>query len=187
MRYEAPQGRRVNALGAHFTHGPEAGEFQFATYASLPKNQARHPRPLAEQAAKHGLTEEEVGKIDSEIYLGFLWTVAGRPPDAPGDWRRERPLWYVVDNYSVHKSERVQEEEPRLAAAGIYLFYLPAYSPELSRMEPVWQDVKYHGLPVRSYNALAPLKRAVDTALARKAIELRATKLQGAQLLPMTT
>lgn len=176
MRYEAPQGRRVNALGAHFTHGPQSGEFQFTTYASLPKSRAKQPRPLAEQAAKHGLTADDVGKIDSEVYLGFLWTAAGRPLDAPDDWCRERPLWYVVDNYSVHKSARVQAEEPRLAAAGIHLFYLPAYSPELSRMEPVWQNVKYHGLPVRSYNGLAALKQAVDTALACKAIQLRAAR-----------
>jgi hypothetical protein len=184
--YEAPQGRRVNAIGARFTHGPLAGEFSFVSYASLPKSQAKRPRPLAEQAAQHGLTEAEIGKIDSEVYLGFLWTVAGRPADAPADWQRTRPLWYVVDNYSVHKSERVRAEEPRLAAAGIHLFYLPAYSPEFSRVEPVWQDVKYQGLPVRSHDLLGPLKRAVDIALATKAIELRAAQRESAQLLAMT-
>jgi hypothetical protein len=184
--YEAPQGRRVNAIGAHFTHGPQAGELQFVSYASLPKSQAKQPRPVAEQAAKHGLTEEEVGRIDSEVYLAFLWTVAGRPADGPEDWRRERPLWYVVDNYSVHKSGRVQEEEPRLAAAGIHLFYLPAYSPELSRMEPVWQDIKYQGLPKRSYERLDGLKQAVDTALARKAVGLRAASRERGQLLALT-
>jgi hypothetical protein len=129
------------------------------------------------------LTAEEVGKIDSEVYLGFLWTAAGRPADAPEDWQRERPLWYVVDNYSVHKSERVRQEEPRLVAAGIHRFYLPAYSPELSGMEAVWQDVKYQGLPVRSHDQLGLLKRAVDIALARMAIELRTAKRQSGPLL----
>ena len=85
-------------------------------------------------------------------------------------------MWFVVDNYSVHRSERVRAEAPRLAAAGIHLFYLPAYSPELSRMEPVWQDVKYQGLPIRSYEQVGMLKRAVETALATKAIELRAAR-----------
>jgi hypothetical protein len=156
------------------------------SYASLPKRQAKHPLPVAEQAAKHGLTAEEVGKIDSEVLLAFLWTVAGRPADAGEEWRRERPLWYVLDNYSAHKSERVRTEAPRLAAAGIHLFYLPAYSPELSRMEPVWQDVKYQGLPVRSYEQLGSLKAAVDEALARKALELRAVRSETAQLLAST-
>lgn len=108
---------------------------------------------------------------------------AGRPADAPADWRRERPLWYVLDNYSVHRSELVRAETPRLAAAGIHLFYLPAYSPELSRIEPVWQDVKYHWLPVRSYAELGDLKRAVDQALARKATDLRSARRETAQLL----
>ena len=173
----------MNAVGAHFTHGPLAGDFQFVSYASLPKSQAKQPLPVAVQAAKHGLTEEAVGKIDSEVLLAFLWTVAGRPADAGEGWRRERPLWYVLDNYSAHKSERVRAELPRLAAAGIHLFYLPAYSPELSRMEAVWQDVKYQGLPVRSYDRLGTLKGAVDQALACKAIELQAARRKTAQLL----
>jgi hypothetical protein len=174
--YEAPQGRRVNAIGAYFTHGPRAGEFQFVSYASLPKSRAQQPAPLAVRAAAHGVPAAEVGKIDSEVLLAFLWTVAGRPATAPEVWRRERPVWFVLDNYSVHKSDRVREEEPRLAAAGIHLFYLPAYSPEFSRMEPIWQDVKYQGLPVRSYGQLGGLKQAVDVSLARKAIELRADR-----------
>ena len=181
--YEAPQGRRVNAVGAYFTHGPQAGELAFVSYASLPKSQAKQPPPLAEQAVKHGLTAEEVGKIDREVLLAFLWTGGGRPVDAPEGWRRERPLWYVLDNYSVHKGEQVRDEVPRWAAAGIHLFYLPAYSPELSRIEPVWQDVKYQGLPVRSYAELGALKRAVDLALAQKAITLRTAHQETAQLL----
>lgn len=183
MPYEAPQGRRVNALGAYFTHGPDAGEFAFVSYASLPKSSAKQPPPLAEQAAKHGLVVEAVGKIDSDVFLGFLWTVAGRPVEAPADWRRERPLWYVLDNYSVHTCEQVREERPRLAAAGIHLFYLPAYSPELSRIEAEWRDVKYHGLPVRSQHQLGGLKWAVDTGLARKALELRAARSGSPHLL----
>lgn len=184
--YEAPQGRRVNAIGAHFTHGPLAGELQFVSYASLPKSKAKQPRPIAEQAVRHGLTEDEVGKIDSEVLLAFLWAAAGRPVGAGERWRRERPLWYILDNYSAHKSDRVQAEVPRLKAAAIHLFYLPAYSPELSRIEPVWQDVKYQGLPVRSFDSLGALKGAVDTALASKAIDLRTARRETAQSLALT-
>lgn len=184
--YEAPQGRRVNVLGAYFTHGPQAGKFAFRSWASLPKSRAKQPAPLEARAAAHGLTAAAVGKIDSEVLLAFLWTTAGRPDTAPEDWRRERPLWYVLDNYSVHKSAQVQAEVPRLAAAGIHLFYLPAYSPELSRIEPVWQDTKYQELPVRSFDRLQALKEAVDLGLARKAIRLRAAQTGTDQLLTST-
>ena len=177
--YEAPQGRRVNAIGIYFSHGPLAGKFEFVSYARLPQRTGkRGGKSLAEHAAAHGLREEEVGTIDSEVFLAFVWTVAGRSPDAPVGWRRERPLVIVLDNYTVHKCTRVKEELPLLAAANIQFFYLPAYSPELSRIEPVWQDVKYHGLPERSYAQAGELKRAVDTALAWKAIQLREARHQ---------
>jgi hypothetical protein len=184
--YEAPQGRRVNALGAYFSHGPCAGTLDFYSLASLPVRRGKEPLPVAEQAATHGLTAEEVGKIDSEVFLGFLWTVAGRPADGGENWQRERPLHFVVDNYSVHKSERVKQEQPALAAAGIQLFYLPSYSPELSRMEPHWQNVKGAGMPERSQTTAGALKHAVDLALIRKACELREAYTDTLNLLPRT-
>jgi hypothetical protein len=176
----------VNTLGAFFSHGPQTGQFDFYSLVSLPASRGKQPLPVAEQAAAHDLTEEEVGKIDSEVFLGFLWTVAGRPSDAGKDWRRERPLHFVVDNYAVHKSARVKQEEAALAAAGIYLFYLPSYSPELSRIEPHWQNLKGAGMPERSYRTAGALKRAVDAACLRTARELRQSYAETAAFLPRT-
>jgi hypothetical protein len=34
---EAPHGRRVNVIGASFSHGPRTGRFEFASYASVAK------------------------------------------------------------------------------------------------------------------------------------------------------
>ena len=144
--YEAPQGRRLNVIGGYFSHGPLAGDFRFASYASVPRPAPRpdgSPRkPLAQLAAEHGLAEEDLGVIDSEVFLAFAWQLAGRPAGAPEGWRRERPLMLVIDNYSVHKSERVRGERATLAAADVHLVYLPAYSPELSRIEPHWKVTK---------------------------------------------
>jgi len=162
-------------MGAYFTHGPLTGAFPFVSFASLPKSRAKQPRKTeAERAADHGLLPEEVGGLDAEGFLAFLWTIAGRPAaEASESWRRDRPLVIVLDNYSVHKSTRVKEEVERLRAANIELFYLPSYSPELSKIEPIWQDVKYREMQTRSYTDLGALKRAVDRALAAKAIMLR--------------
>jgi len=184
--YEAPQGRRVNTLGAYFSHGPQTGRFDFYSLVSLPTLRTQPPRDPAEQAAAHGLSAEEVGKIDSVVFLGFLWTVAGRPAAAGNEWRRERPLHFVLDNYSVHKSARVKEEQAALAAAGIFLCYLPAYSPELSRMEPQWQNLKGAGMPERSYTTAGELKQAVDRACLRQAKELRQLHAETTALLPRT-
>lgn len=178
--YESPQGRRVNAIGAHFTHGPETGRLEFKSWAALPQSRARKPRHTpAQRAALQGLKPEETGAIDAVRLLAFIWQVAGcsTQPHASSQphasWKRERPLMIVLDNYSVHKSQLVQEALPDLEAADIYLVYLPAYSPELSGIEPVWNDVKAHQMPIRSFEQVASLKHAVDDALHRKAKQLQ--------------
>jgi transposase len=177
--YEAPQGRRVNAIGAYFSHGPLAGRFAFETYARLPEGRAKKRRVgLKEQAAAHGLGVEEVGPIDGERYLRFVWKIAGRPEVYPTEWHRERELVIWVDNYSVHKSERVRNELPALERAGITICYLPSYTPELSKIEPIWQDVKYHEMTQRSYTEVQDLKRATNKALAQKAADLLAARTE---------
>ena len=186
--YEAPQGRRVNALGAYFSHGPSAGQFVFETYASLPKSRAKKQRKSPEQiAAGHGLSLAEVGPIDQERFLRFVWRVAGRPEDAGEDWRREIPLVIVLDNYSVHHSETVEEALPLLEAANVSLYFLPSYSPQLSRIEPIWNAVKHHEMPVRSLSKVKDLKGAVDAALTKKAEALLAARQETTKELCPTT
>jgi hypothetical protein len=175
--YEAPQGRRVNAIGLYISHGPQAGTFEFETYASLPKNRAKKRRKsLAQIAATHGLSEEEVGPIDTDRFLSFVWRAAGRPAFFGEDWKRERPLYLVLDNYSVHVSQAVREAIPALEAANVFFFYLPSYSPQLSDIEPIWNAVKHHEMPVRSHSQVKDLKAAVDVALTKKAESLLAAR-----------
>jgi hypothetical protein len=182
--YEAPQGRRVNALGLYFSQGPQAGRFLFETAATLPKSRAKKARKsLEERAAGHGLRPEQVGAIDSERLIAFIWKSAGRPAVHPEEWKRERPLRIWLDNYSVHTSERVQRERPVLDAAGITLCYLPSYSPELSRIEPIWHPVKHHEIVRRSHAVLGDLMTAVEEALTQKATDLLAAHGKTDQLL----
>ena len=129
--YEAPQRRRVNVLGAW---APLGGRPRFA-YVSRP------------------------GKLDSAAFLAFVWHDVGgmtSPLGAvPLGFRRARRCVIVLDNYSVHCSRAVTEALPGLAAAGIELFYLPPYSPELNLIEGLWRHVKHEELPVRSYTSAA--------------------------------
>ena len=174
----------MNALGLYFSQGPEAGRFLFETAASLPKQRAKKVRKsVAERAAAHGLLPEQVGAIDSERLLAFIWKAAGRPAVHAADWQRERPLVIWLDNYSVHKSARVQAALPELARAGITLCYLPSYSPELSRIEPIWHPVKHHEIVRRSHAVLGDLMTAVEEALTRKAAELLIARTKTDQLL----
>ncbi len=159
--YEAPQGRRVNAVGALF-HGSR--QFVFTTRARAPKTVRKK---VSSRAA--GLEPEELGVIDGALLVEFIWKIAGRPDDAPANWRRARPLVVVLDNYSVHKGACVKEETVKWEAADVRLFYLPSYSPELSGIEPLWGDVKQHRMRRLSRVSLLALKRDVDAALQAKA------------------
>lgn len=186
--YEAPQGRRVNAIGAYFSHGLLAGRFLFETYAGLPKSKAKKQRKTPEQiAAPHGLTAAEVGPIGSERFLAFVWRVAGRPETGVENWKWERPLYLVLDNYSVHTGQAVRGSVAALEGANVFLFYLPSYSPELSDIEPIWNAVKHHDIPVRSHRKVKDLKCAVDAALTKKAEKLIKSRTETAnELRPAT-
>ena len=186
--YAAPQGRRVNAIGAYFTHGPAAGHLAYQSWAVLPKSRAKDPRKtLTARATAHGLRVDEVGPSDAERVVAFLWQVAGRPADAPAGWQRARPLVIALDNYAVHTSQTVRGAQPELAAANVQLVYLARYCPAQSDIEPVWNDVKQHHLPVRSFAQVAALKQAVDAALARKAAQLYQASAQSTNVHRLST
>ena len=48
-----------------------------------------------------------------------------------------------------------------MSRQGTYLYFLPAYSPELNRIEPVFKQVKHHDMPTRSFTTRADLRKAV--------------------------
>lgn len=146
--YEAPQGRRVNVIGAL--------------------------APLGAQRRLVWLSRTTAdGPLDSPVFLDFLWRdVAGlpaAPEDLPSGYQRGRPCVVVLDNYSVPHSKAVQAALPALEAAGVTLFYVPPYSPELNAIEPRWRHLKYEQLQVRSYRTAEALQAAVDEALTKQA------------------
>jgi transposase len=76
------------------------------------------------------------------------------------------PRVVVLDNAGLHTSKAVRAARRELAKLGIYLYYLPPYSPELNRVEAVFRQVKYQRMPTRSYAELGGLRVAVEKALA---------------------
>ncbi len=138
--HEAPQGRRVNVVGALAPYDPDGPRLVFET------------RRKAE------------GRYDAAAHLSFVRRLA-RTPTA-------RSSVVVLDNYSVHHSQAVKAALPELTAAGVRFCYLPAYSPELNPIEPVWRQTKYQDLPERSHATDTALQMAVETALAARAQRL---------------
>ena len=125
VKYEYPQGRRVNALATYepFTPVPRLDAVPF----------------------ERTLTSDDL--------LAYL---RERLPAA------SVPRVVVLDNAGIHTSKVVKAARPGLAKQGIYLYYLPAYSPELNRIEPVFKQVKHHDMPVRSHTNKADLRKAVE-------------------------
>jgi transposase len=124
VKYEYPQGRRVNALAAYEPYGPAPW--------------------LDAVPFERTLTSD-----DLIAYLKAL-------PQAA------EPRVVVLDNASLHVSKVVKAARPGLAKLGVYLYYLPAYSPELNEIEPVFKQVKHHEIPRRSHTSKAELRGSVE-------------------------
>jgi putative transposase len=133
--YEAPQGRRVNALAAY--------------------------RPFDRPPRLEVLTAERTW--DSYDLLGFLQALP---------WSKA-PRVVVLDNASIHTSKVIRNARRWLTASGIYLYFLPPYSPDLNRIEPVFRQVKHQEMPQRSFTTRSALREAVDKGFANYGRQLR--------------
>jgi len=138
IRYEAPRGRRVNALAAY--------------------------RPFGRSPRLEVFTAERTW--DSYDLLGFLTALP---------WSKG-PRVVVLDNASIHTSRVIRQARHRLAAAGIYLYFLPPYSPELNQVEPVFRQVKHQEIPRRSFTTRRGLREAVVLGFSNYGHRLRSRR-----------
>jgi transposase len=72
----------------------------------------------------------------------------------------------VLDNARVHTSRQVQERRPFWERRGLYIFYLPPYSPHLNLAERLWRKLKYEWLQPADYATTDCLFYRVRQALA---------------------
>ena len=135
VRYEAPQGRRVNAMAAY--------------------------RPYGGSPRLEVFTAERTW--DAYDLLGFLKALP---------WS-EAPRVVVLDNASIHTSRVVRQARHRLTRLGIYLYFLPPYSPELNEVESVFRQVKHQEVPQRSFTTRSELREAVASGFSNYGRTLR--------------
>ena len=92
------------------------------------------------------------GNVDAEIVIScfdaFCETVA-------------KPTWVVIDNARIHTSIKFKEKKLEWEAKGLYLYYLPAYSPELNLIEILWRFIKYQWMPFSAYLGFGNLKNSL--------------------------
>jgi len=79
----------------------------------------------------------------------------------------------VLDNAGVHTSRQVQARRPFWERRGLYIFYLPPYSPHLNPAERLWRKLKYEWLQPADYATTDGLFYRVRQALAAVGTSLK--------------
>lgn len=72
-----------------------------------------------------------------------------------------RPTVLVLDNAPIHRSKVFKAALANWQVQGLYVFFLPAYSPHLNKIETLWRKMKYNWLEASAYVSYESLKRAV--------------------------
>lgn len=77
-----------------------------------------------------------------------------------------KPTVVVLDNARVHTATKVKEQLDNWQQRGLFLFYLPVYSPHLNIAERLWKELKARWLQPQDYLTTDSLFYAVKMALA---------------------
>lgn len=87
----------------------------------------------------------------------------------------EKPTVVVLDNARIHTGRKMRERMAAWRHRGLFVFYLPTYSPHLNIAETVWRKLKYEWLTAADYESKGHLQYAVSLALAAfgKSLKIR--------------
>lgn len=71
----------------------------------------------------------------------------------------------VLDNARIHTSQIIKERIKVWQQRGLYIFYLPRYSPHLNIVETLWRKLKYEWLTPSDYQSKENLFYQINLAL----------------------
>ena len=90
--------------------------------------------------------------VNSSYILKCLEQVAGEI---------QKTTVVVLDQATWHTANIIQQQMDNWAEKGLYIFYLPPYSPHLNLIEMLWRKIKYEWLEPHDYLSEEHLKNAV--------------------------
>jgi transposase len=73
----------------------------------------------------------------------------------------KNPTVIVMDNAPWHRAAKVRSKEQQWNEKGLFLFFLPTYSPHLNLIEILWREIKYRWLKAEDYLSAKSLKEAI--------------------------
>ena len=77
-----------------------------------------------------------------------------------------KPTYVVLDNAKIHHAQLIQERITVWQNRGLYLFFLPPYSPELNIAETLWRQLKGGWLRPEDYLENETLAYALNRCMA---------------------
>ena len=97
------------------------------------------------------------GNIDAQFVLEYMKNFS---------FRIDRKTFVVLDNAQLHRAKVIQERIPYWQKRGLYIFFLPPYSPHLNIAETVWRKLKKECLNPEDYLYKDNLFYAVNRCMA---------------------
>lgn len=81
--------------------------------------------------------------------------------------RLVKPTVLILDNASSHTSALFKSHLIGWRSQGLMIQYIPAYCPELKRIECLWKQIKYHWLNPVDFLTASSLKEALVSILSQ--------------------
>lgn len=78
-----------------------------------------------------------------------------------------KPTVLILDNASSHTSALFKTHIAGWRSQGLMIQYIPAYCPELNRIECLWKHIKYHWLQPADFLTASSLKDALVSVLSQ--------------------
>ncbi len=85
------------------------------------------------------------GSINNHLVAGCLRRFARAK-------KSRKPKLIILDNAPAHRGEEIEEELEELEKIGVFVWFLPSFSPELNLIELLWRKIKYEWLPLDIYS-----------------------------------
>lgn len=98
-------------------------------------------------------TYTKEGSINSEFVIRSIdnWTLS-----------LKKNTILVLDNAKIHHSKAFQGMINEWEEKGVYIFFLPPYSPHLNKIETLWRESKYRWIKPQDYQNLETLRNALN-------------------------
>lgn len=101
--------------------------------------------------------------INTEFVVGVLDQLS---------FRITKPTVVVLDNARIHTAKKLKEVLPIWQERGLFIFYLPPYSPHLNIIERLWKEIKQGWIKPQDYLTADTLFYAVNRICANIGKEL---------------